>query len=63
MTTLDLTTLSNDDLRDAMNVAHADLAAAVREQPESEWHQVCFAATVLLAQEVNRRGLTPIYTH
>lgn len=35
-----------------------DLAKACEEEPNSEWHSACFAASVLLAQEMNKRGLT-----
>lgn len=60
---MDIKALTNDQLKDALNTAYGDLAEAVREQPESEWHEACFAATVLLCQEIERRGLTPICKH
>lgn len=52
-----LKALSDDELIAATEQAHKDLKKAADEQPESEWHQACFAGLITYAGEVQRRGL------
>ena len=47
--------LSDDELADRLRVAVADLERAAEEENESEWHEACFAASVLYCQESDRR--------
>ena len=47
--------LSDADLQEMADKAVADLAAAAEADPESEWHQACFAGAFVLAQETMRR--------
>ena len=47
--------LSDSDLQEMADKAVADLAAAAEADPESEWHQACFAGAFVLAQETMRR--------
>lgn len=49
---------SDDEVRAWLRQAATDLGLAAEQQPESEWHEACFAATVALSQEAGRRGLT-----
>jgi hypothetical protein len=52
-----LTSLSDTDLVDNHRQAFSDLAEAARTQRNSEWHQACFAATIVYAEEMVKRGL------
>lgn len=58
-----LATLSDGELKVALTEAHDDLMKAADEQPNSEWHGTCFAATLVYSQEMNRRGLKLATTH
>lgn len=40
------------NLRDSVM---SDLKAAAENNPESEWHQECFAAAVMVANEIKSR--------
>lgn len=51
--------LSDDQLLVAFNEAREDLAKAAHDEPNSEWHQCCFAATVIYAQELLDREIRP----
>lgn len=51
----DLQTMSDKELNEFHTEVMADLAKAATEQNESEWHQACFAAAVLVSQEVISR--------
>lgn len=53
----DVNQLSDGDVLMWMRTASDDLAKASEEVPDSEWHEACFAATVMLAMEANSRGL------
>lgn len=37
--------------------AKADLAAASKDQHESEWHEACFAGLIVLGNEASKRGI------
>jgi hypothetical protein len=49
--------LSNDELRAAFDEAKLDLTNASETEPNSEWHQACFAAVYVFAAEMSKRGL------
>lgn len=49
--------LTNLEVINFLNQAKDDLDDATRDQPESEWHQSCFAAVLVMSQEALRRGL------
>jgi len=49
--------LTDDELKSAFKTAEADLADASEQQPNSEWHQCCFAGWFLYAEEMTRRGI------
>ena len=52
-----LARLPDADLKAAFQEAVDDCQKAGTEQPNSEWHEACFAACVVFSQEVSRRGL------
>lgn len=52
---MDLTKLSYDELSDLHKQIHTDLEKAAKEEPESEWHQSCFAAFYLVCEELQMR--------
>jgi hypothetical protein len=47
----------------AFKEAESDLKKAATEQPESEWHQSCFAGLLVFAGELSKRGirLSPLH--
>lgn len=47
----------DDDLIAAFDEAKLELAKASEAEPNSDWHQACFAAAYLMAIEMNKRGL------
>lgn len=49
--------LSDEELLGQTRQAAKALESAAETQTNSEWHAACFAATVLMARECNRRGL------
>ncbi len=49
--------MNDKELLSWLAIANADLALVSKNDPNSEWHEECFAATVLLAQEANKRGV------
>jgi hypothetical protein len=55
--------MDDDQLKAAMIQARDDLAEAADHEPESEWHQACFAAALTYAQELSRRGIRLVATH
>jgi len=55
--------LSDDELQSAFDEAKQDLAKATDSEPNSEWHQACFAATYLYAVEMSKRGLKSETVH
>lgn len=50
--------LTNEQLLYQLEQSKIDLAEAAGEEPNSEWHQACFAGMYLLAQEAGKRGIT-----
>lgn len=52
-----IASLSDAELVAKRNAAFADLANAADECPNSEWHEACFAASVIFAKAANQRGL------
>ncbi|PZP97534.1 MAG: hypothetical protein DI587_17195 [Variovorax paradoxus] len=48
--------MSDDELDQWMAEAHADTIKAGTEERDSEWHQACFCALVVLCQEKSRRA-------
>jgi HEPN domain-containing protein len=59
----DFAAMSDDELRAFFDEAKADLTAAARDEPESEWHQSCFAAVMLAAMEAQARGIKLATVH
>lgn len=52
-----MSSFTDDELRTQAIDCRNDLKKAAEYQPESEWHETCFAAMLIYAQEMNRRGL------
>lgn len=52
-----LDSLSNSELLGNFFMAKTDLEKITKEQSNTEWHEACFAATILYLQEANKRGL------
>ena len=52
-----LSGLSNEELMAKIGEAKYDLGRAANEEPNSKWHQSCFAAFFMMAQEAAKRGL------
>jgi hypothetical protein len=59
----DPTTYSEAELREALEEAKRDLQNAARDEPESEWHEACFAGVLVLAAELQSRGLSASTVH
>lgn len=49
--------LSDTELLQRAEQAHADIEEAARKEPNSEWHQSCFAGLYIYCSEMGRRGL------
>ena len=49
--------LNDIELKEKLYTAYNDLRAVSKEDPDSEWHASCFAATILYTQELNKRGI------
>ena len=49
--------MNDDELTEWLERAEADLAKVAEEAPDSEWHERCFAAVVILVEEMSARGL------
>ena len=58
-----LASLSDAGLLVAAKEAQSDLEQAAREEPNSEWHQECFAGLVIYAAEMSARGLKLATVH
>ncbi len=58
-----LADMTDEQLKSALTEAKDDLMKASRQHLNSEWHQSCFAATLLFSDEMNKRGirLTPLH--
>ena len=52
-----LSELSDGALRMAFAEAESDLAKAAAEQPNSEWHEACFAGLLMYGGEMAKRGI------
>lgn len=52
-----LASLTDAKLREATITARDDLAKAATDEPNSEWHEACFAGALVYAGEMQRRGL------
>lgn len=52
-----LTSLPDATLISAYKGAENDLAQAAAQQPNSDWHQECFAGFVTLGEELRKRGI------
>lgn len=59
----DPSTYTDQQLIDLFNEAKLDLAKAAEDEPESEWHQACFAAVIMVSQEASKRGLKLTTVH
>jgi hypothetical protein len=55
--------LSDAELVSALKIAKEDLAKAAATQRNSEWHESCFAAVYLFADEMGKRGLKAETVH
>lgn len=55
--------LDDDELVAAMKQAMDDLEAAATNDPESDWHQACFAGVMTYGQEIIRRGIVEETVH
>ena len=55
--------MTDDELLCAASTARDDLAAAARDEPESEWHQGCFAAVMIYGIAMQERGLSLATKH
>lgn len=50
--------LSDIELKQAFEEAKRDLEKAAQNEPESEWHQACFAGVMIYALEAAERGIS-----
>lgn len=53
----DLKEMNDQALADFFDEVKVDLKQASEDQPESEWHQACFAAALIVADEIQSRRL------
>ena len=49
--------LTDDQLEHGLKVAIDDLAIASQNEPESDWHQACFAAVLTYSLEKSKRSM------
>lgn len=52
-----LAEMSDGALRMAFQQSEIDLAEAAAQQPNSDWHQSCFAALLIYGGELAKRGI------
>ena len=52
---------TDQEILDGLRQAVVDTEDAARELNNSEWHEQCFAAAVVYAQEATRRGIKSFY--
>jgi hypothetical protein len=52
-----LTSLDDAELKRQAGICYDDLQIAANMEHNSNWHESCFAAAVMFAQELNRRGI------
>lgn len=57
MTTNDPKEMTDAEVLEWAKMAEGDLQEAANTQRNSEWHDACFAACVVLSQEMTRRGI------
>ena len=55
--------MSDSELLEAGRTALDDLATAAIDEPGSDWHQSCFAAVLIYAEEIQARHLTLATIH
>jgi hypothetical protein len=53
-----LRALTDAEVLGKLQGAADDMHHAAQSGPDSDWHVSCFAATLLYAQEANRRGIS-----
>lgn len=53
-----LSEYTDNELINEFKEAIGKLEAAAENEPNSEWHESCFAATFLFAEEMGKRGLS-----
>lgn len=58
-----LSELTDEQLIAAVKMAETDLANAASENPNSEWHQSCFAGLIIYAGEIRKHGLKVATVH
>lgn len=58
-----LESMTDDQVLRAASIAADDCREAASTQHNSEWHECCFAAVVVLSQEMARRGISLNRTH
>lgn len=58
-----LNSLDDAGLVASFNEAKNDLEAAANDKPDSDWHSECFAAVLIYAGELNKRGLKASTVH
>ena len=49
--------MSDEQVLQIARMVDTDLTDAAENQCGSEWHQECFAAAFITAQEMNKRGI------
>jgi len=49
--------MSDDEVLYWFEEACSDLAEVAAKEPNTEWHECCFAATIVLADEMSKRNL------
>lgn len=52
-----MASFTDDELISAAKECADDLTRASKDEPESEWHESCFAGMLCYARELNARGL------
>jgi hypothetical protein len=58
-----LESMTDEQILRAAEVAAKDCNEAGLAERNSEWHECCFAAVVVLSQEMARRGISLNTTH
>lgn len=53
----DLKNWTDDEVLHWAKTANEDCIKAADEERNSEWHDTCFAACVVMSQEMGRRGI------
>lgn len=58
-----LLAMSDAEVLVALELATKDVMEAAANQPDSEWHQTCFAGAMVLCIEMERRCVKNITYH